>query len=450
MHLTTSGSRAFVARWLQKTTAFSLCATAALLTGCGGGAVDAPAPPTPSTSANANLLFSKVVVTSADQVTTYEAASTTIDYGARAHLTDVGIAPGQTGKGVWIDVIDDFRSTTEISTTLPLIRRTITALSTTEGFGAAYDVAYQLKTPLIHGVLVAGIAGGRGTDVATSFITTLLPINIAGSDQVACTHSYEAKTLVCPTSFSAGAPLSTLNATLTHAPIPGVASEATMLQSHVDLTASQDALQTVADIQGHITNAANSSLIDVINLSLGSEIAPITGTTTAEVIATLQKFPLPNKINAVITVAAGNSSQPCGIVLNGCNALAVAMISQVETVDSTLVVGALSGSGSAQKIADYSTRAGQLADHFILAPGETGFYNHAVGTSFAAPRVAGVAAIIKQQYPHLTSANIKQIILLSANKDINNDGLPDFVGVDSIFGHGKLSLKNALALAATY
>jgi len=70
-----------------------------------------------------------------------------------------------------------------------------------------------------------------------------------------------------------------------------------------------------------------------------------------------------------------------------------------------------------------------------------------VGTSFAAPRVAGVATILKQKYPTLTSAQISNIILLSASKDINNDGIDDFIGVSPIYGQGKLSLTRALSLA---
>jgi hypothetical protein len=60
-----------------------------------------------------------------------------------------------------------------------------------------------------------------------------------------------------------------------------------------------------------------------------------------------------------------------------------------------------------------------------------------------------VAAILKQKFPQLTSADIASVILESADKDMNNDGKPDFTGVDPIFGHGKLSLENALKLAAT-
>ena len=96
-----------------------------------------------------------------------------------------------------------------------------------------------------------------------------------------------------------------------------------------------------------------------------------------------------------------------------------------------------------------NTSAGFLADRYILASGDTGLSPTVQGTSFAAPRVAGVAAILKQKFPQLTSADIASVILESADKDMNNDGKPDFTGVDPIFGHGKLSLENALKLAAT-
>ena len=135
--------------------------------------------------------------------------------------------------------------------------------------------------------------------------------------------------------------------------------------------------------------------------------------------------------------------------------MAMAMALQNTTTNSTIVVGALTGTGRSEMIADYSTRPGDLASRFIYASGDTGFYGDAKGTSFAAPRVAGVAAIIKQKFPKLTSGQIANIILDSADKDINNDGKPDFVITapavsDPIYGRGKLSLKNALELAATY
>ena len=158
----------------------------------------------------------------------------------------------------------------------------------------------------------------------------------------------------------------------------------------------------------------------------------------------MASFPLP-VVSAVITVSAGNGGTACATQdLNGCNAVAIAMAYQGATSASTLVVGALV-TGTNENIATYSTRAGVLAQRYVLASGLQGETN-IEGTSFAAPRVAGIAAILKQKYPSLTAAQIANIILLSASKDINNDGIDDFSGVSSIYGHGKASLTRALAL----
>jgi subtilisin family serine protease len=422
----------------------------ALLSACGGGSNQVATNTCASASCNATPSFSEVVESTGAQITTYDAVAKPVDYGAHAHLTDVGSVAGATGQGVGIMVIDDFNASHASTTTFPSIMRTISSTLGSERFSASYNVVYQMDTPFTHGDLVSRIAGGSNADAAQTVTVALQEPTTNPSNLLSCSLSYKAAQLSCPSSFHTSAPTATLNATLTTQAIRGVASEALMFRSPIDLSATQDALATVANLQGHLRNSASSSLVQVINLSLGSYI-PTSGKSAADVIAAVNKFPLANTINAVISVAAGNSGQPCSDTdLNGCNAMAVSMISQAQTKDSTLVVGALTGSGSSQKIADYSTRAGYLADRYILASGDTGFYGNAQGTSFAAPRVAGVAAIIKQKYPKLSSNQISEIILLSADKDINNDGVQDFVGVDPIYGHGKLSLTSALSMAASY
>jgi subtilisin family serine protease len=192
----------------------------------------------------------------------------------------------------------------------------------------------------------------------------------------------------------------------------------------------------------------------VINLSLGSEIKA-SGKKFEDFMAEISKNPL-RPVEAVITVAAGNGGGPCANgdssktqatgVLNGCNEIAVALTHLTATNGSTIVVGALEGSGRNETIATYSTRAGVLAQRYVMAPGEVGD-NNMKGTSFAAPRVAGIAAILKQKYPSLTAQQIANVILLSASKDINNDGYDDFTGVHPVYGHGKASLSRALTLA---
>lgn len=410
---------------------FAWIVSTALITACGGGGggtvsnADSP-------TANATLSFAEVTESSSK---IYRAAAVRLDYGAKAHLTDVGTVADATGAGVWIMVVDDFQSLHASTTALPPVVRTIKYAVTSGQYVGTYQVDYQLSTPYTHGDLVSSIAGG--TKAETSSNVTLSEPTLATANLVSCEHSYGSAD--CPAAFHATATDRTLKASLTVKPAPGVASQANVEKSHVNLSSTQDPVATLNAIQDHLTNSAMTSAVQVINLSIGAAIQANTNTNVIGI-------DFPSTMNAVLTVSAGNEAGPCGINdLIGCNAVAYSLFISDQTKDSTIVVGALNAEG---KIADYANRAGAMARRYITASGETGFFQNAKGTSFAAPRVAGVAAIIKQKYPTLSSARIADIILLSADKDINQDGLPDFDGFNPIYGHGKLSLVNALALAA--
>jgi hypothetical protein len=443
----------------------SLCAISAmaLVAGCGGGggsdsAIDT-CNPLHSSPYNATLCIQSGI-TYGSVTTTYESTSVAVNYGARAHLSDVGPFPEAPGRGTTIVVIDDFRSIRPSTTTFPLINRVINAHTTSsnlpERYSATYNVAYQIDTPITHGDLVSNIAGGYAA--GPSALTLKVP-STNKEDVDKCMPSFQAVQLSCPKAFHTNAPASTLKAKLVMSPIPGVASEATILPFHVDLSTAQDPVNTNKTIHGHLINSLSSSAVSVINLSLGSDM-PASSDIDKDILAIVAANPIKSKATAVISVAAGNSSTPCNDNYFGCNTMAIALINQPNSVNSTIVVGALTGSGAKQRIANYSTLPGALADRLIYASGDTGFYESAagsntVGTSFAAPRVAGVAAIIKQKFPALSSEQIASIILLSADRDINDDGNTEFEFKpgkvsDPIYGRGKLSLKNALALAATY
>lgn len=370
-----------------------------------------------------------------------------------AHLRDVvpsrAWQDGWTGKGVTVSVIDEFKNPIkQLGLNFDPVVRTKEA---TNGYGtytADYSVGYTFSFDLIHGAFVSDIVGGNHQVDPTVWNTTfkvrsdtgpiagtcIFTIRLTSSTSPLCASSFYEK------SYLAGV---SQGAKLRYQPYLGVAPEALMIKNQVNLSSSQTALQTVTYVYGHLANSASA---DVINLSLGTDI-PTSGKSFGTVMDEIDDLPALSKSNAVITVAAGNGGAPCASSdLAGCNVVAVSLAFQSATKASTIVVGALSGSASAETIATYSTRAGILADRFILAPGETG-YPDISGTSFAAPRVAGVAAILKQKYPSLTSSQIASVILLSANKDINNDGVDEFVGVHPIFGHGKLDLARALVLA---
>ena len=105
-----------------------------------------------------------------------------------------------------------------------------------------------------------------------------------------------------------------------------------------------------------------------------------------------------------------------------CNAIATILALDTDTSDETIVVGALNSSGTG--IATYSNQAGVLKNKYLMASGETGYYSQAnntpvVGTSVAAPRVAGAAAILRQKFPNLTGGQPASILLLTADKDID-------------------------------
>lgn len=374
-------------------------------------------------------------------------------YGPQAHLTDVGTATawrdGWTGKGSTISVIDDFSNGSPKSIIFNPVPRKKDDTHWYGTYTAEYNVVYLITTNVSHGSLVANITGG---DFSSQKTTSTIALKVNSDSNLvgnSCTINTRAQYFspTCSSSFYESYQLSSVaqSASISAQRVPGVAAEAFVVNNTLNLSSAQNPLQTVADLQGHLQNSSTAA--NVINLSLGATIST-SNRTFDEVMTEVKKFPLQRQIDAVITVAAGNGGAACANSnLNGCNAVAVALAFQPQTNTSTIVVGALSGTGSSENIATYSTRAGILADRFILAHGETGFFTGTEGTSFAAPRVAGVAAILKQKYPSLTAAQISNIILLSAEKDINNDGIPDFTGVSSIFGHGKLSLSRALALA---
>ena len=121
--------------------------------------------------------------------------------------------------------------------------------------------------------------------------------------------------------------------------------------------------------------------------------------------------------------------------------------------NNTIVAGATDMVSAVKTIATYSNQAGVMKDRYLMANGDSGWDAEnstntgadIEGTSFAAPRIAGAAAIVKSKFPNLTGANVANILLLTADKDINDDGSDDFTSVSSIYGRGALDLSAALS-----
>ena len=79
-----------------------------------------------------------------------------------------------------------------------------------------------------------------------------------------------------------------------------------------------------------------------------------------------------------------------------------------------------------------------MKNDFIVAHDDVLSAGDAAGTSFAAPRVTGAAALVRHKFPFLDGRQLKTLLLETAT-DIGA------AGIDEVFGHGKLDLANALS-----
>jgi len=123
------------------------------------------------------------------------------------------------------------------------------------------------------------------------------------------------------------------------------------------------------------------------------------------------------------------------MTVENCNSFAI------KGLDSTniIYVGEVDSNDT---IPDWSNQAGSAhKNQFIVTSSDaitTASDGNPSGNSFAAPRVAGVGALVRQKFPNLTGSQTATVILHTAD-DL---GVP---GVDAVYGHGKLNAGKALA-----
>ena len=153
--------------------------------------------------------------------------------------------------------------------------------------------------------------------------------------------------------------------------------------------------------------------------------------------------------NAVIVEAAGNNgginalsiNYACGTAgdrntADTCTDIMYSLDSDYYSyLDRTIYVGSYDSVGGT--LTNYSVSAGDNAkDYFIVADGNS-ILDTGEGTSYAAPRVAGVVALTVQKFPNLTAAERTLLVLYTAD-DLG------VAGVDAVYGHGLLNASAAL------
>jgi cell wall-associated protease len=129
-----------------------------------------------------------------------------------------------------------------------------------------------------------------------------------------------------------------------------------------------------------------------------------------------------------------------------------------EISDNFLTVGALNFEYGSGLIAGFSNYGKSSVDVFapgvaIYSTGPNNKYRNAGGTSMASPATAGVAAVIRSQYPKLTASQVKKVIMdsgLTTSARVilgGNEGDMKPFGETTVSGK-MVNLYNALILAS--
>ena len=195
---------------------------------------------------------------------------------------------------------------------------------------------------------------------------------------------------------------------------------------------------------------------DVINLSLGEGLYSETcdGTEMAQAVNEAVDA------GVVVVCASGNDGNPDAIVSPACasKVIAVGSVDKIDSISSYSDGGVeldvvapggdqFGGENYPEIVAPFSTLVSgdpllcmyylgeQCYDNYFVVEG--GRFIRAVGTSMAAPHVAGAAALLLEENPSLTPAQVKDVLEQSAD-DLGA------VGWDNIYGWGRINVERAL------
>lgn len=134
------------------------------------------------------------------------------------------------------------------------------------------------------------------------------------------------------------------------------------------------------------------------------------------------------------------------------------LLAGAEISDNFITVGALNFEYGANLVANFSNYGKSSVD--VFAPGVAIYstapnneYRNAGGTSMASPAVAGIAAVIRSQYPKLTASEVKHVIMdsgltTSARVVLGGDTEETKAFAETTVSGKMANLYNALILAS--
>ncbi len=182
--------------------------------------------------------------------------------------------------------------------------------------------------------------------------------------------------------------------------IKGVANNAKLMAIRTTPNGDEYDKDVALAIRYAVDNGAK-----VINMSFGKAFSPHRDWVRDAIVYASEK-------DVLIVHGSGNSAHNIDVNKNFPNDL----YNGQEVADNFITVGALSPRYGSSLVADYSNYGRENVD--VFAPGTEIYstvpnnkYELQSGTSMSAPNVSGVAALIRSQYPKLTAAQVKQIIM---------------------------------------
>ncbi|WP_230688271.1 S8 family peptidase [Hymenobacter jeongseonensis] len=173
----------------------------------------------------------------------------------------------------------------------------------------------------------------------------------------------------------------------------------------------------------------------IINMSFGKEFSPQRQAVEAA-------FKYAASKNVLLVHAAGNENANLDVTNN----YPASFYINNTAVPNLLTVGASGPRDNAQLTASFSNYSKKAVD--VFAPGVAIFstlpgskFGNESGTSMASPVTAGVAAVLKSYFPKLTAAELKRIIMQSAQVHRTKVNLP---GSDKMVDFSTLSVTGGV------
>lgn len=232
---------------------------------------------------------------------------------------------------------------------------------------------------------------------------------------------------------------------------------ATLLYKDLD---TDDFLLTSAPslLDGTPSSLVGSNPVHAVNLSFSFNF-PLLNSATLSVLKGQAGFVYEgvDLTDATVTASAGNDTSSLTSLTSS---LPFALVNDAVTLPRTLIVGAIEvdATDGGRALASYSNTPGTsttLQNRFLVASGQASWAEGyfaidgtqvsaltTQGTSFAAPRVAAFASILRQKFPSISGEQAASILLDTAT----TEGLSCFPNCSAqVYGRGEVSLTRALA-----